>query len=239
MTLLDRATDAPERMDAPDVDRAALADALGHIAGVNRWLGARRALLRHLGRALPDGAGRAAPARILDIGTGAGDLAAAVAGRLRDEGRAAHVVALDLHAATLDVARRRTLGVDGLHLVRGDGLRLPFADAAFDACLLSMVLHHMDGAALVALLREAARVARGGRLLVGELERSLPNYLGARILAATVWRRSPVTRHDGPLSVLRAFTPNELLGLARDAGLAAPAVHRHPFYRLVLRAGAP
>ena len=264
--LLDRATGVPERMDAPDVDPGALEEALDHIVAVNRWLGARRALIRHLDWALPgpgavdpegregappgaadaraggavDAAARppsGRPTRILDVGTGAGDLASVMARRARDRGRRVHVVGLDLHAATLAVARER-VGA-GVRLVRGDGLRLPFRTGAFDVVHMGMTLHHMDGEALTALLREAGRVARGGRILVGELERNVPHYLGARILAATVWRSNPVTRHDGPLSVLRAFTPAELLELARRATLRSPSVHRHPLYRLVLRAEAP
>lgn len=233
MTILRRTTDAREHMDAPDADRDQLATALGHIVAVNRWLGARRALRRHL----PWGLAGRGTASVLDVGTGAGDLAVVIAEWAEERGRPAHVTALDLHAATIDAARRRP-AVRQLSLVRGDGLRLPFDEGTFDLVHASMTLHHMHGPALTGLLREAGRVARGGRILVGELERSLPNYIGARLLAMSVWRGNPITRHDGPLSVVRAFTPGELLELAQAAGLLRPTVHRHPFYRLVLRAEA-
>lgn len=233
MAWLRRLERAQERMDAPDVDPAALEGALRHLTQVNRWLGARRALLRHLGWGLGP-----AGHRVLDVGTGAADLPAAVTAWGRRHGRPLRITAVDPHAATLAIARRRTRALPNVRLVAADGLRLPFPDGAFDLALLSMTLHHMDGPALVGLLRELGRVARGGRVLVGELERSLPNYLGARLLAATLWRANPVTRHDGPMSVLRAFTPGELVTLAREAGLRDPAAHRHPFFRLVLRAGA-
>ncbi len=234
MTLLPRARNAPERMDHDGVDPAALQDALGHVAAVNRWLGARRALLSHLSWALPvprDGA-----VRILDVGTGSADLPLAVAAWGRARGRSLSITAVDRHEGTILAARRRTHPWPEIRPVRGDGLRLPFAEGEFDLALLSMTLHHMDGAALEGLLREAARVARGGRILVGELRRSVPSYLGARFLAATVWRRNPVTRHDGPLSVRRAFTPRELDALALAAGLHDARVFRHPLFRLVLRA---
>jgi ubiquinone/menaquinone biosynthesis C-methylase UbiE len=221
-----------ERMDAPDVDPAALESALDQVARVNRWLGARRALLYHLGRALhPD------RTRVLDVGTGAGDLPLAAAEWARAKGRPIQITAIDRHPATLAVAARR-LAHSGIRLARADGLRLPFRDGAFDLALLSMTLHHMDGGDLVAILRELARVARGGRVLVAELERSLPHYLGARFLAATVWRHDPITRHDGPLSVRRSFTPAELLALGIDAGLDRPSVHRHLLFRLVLTGDA-
>lgn len=220
-------------MDAPGVDPAALEAALRHVSQVNRWLGARRALLRHLPWGLPPGR-----SRVLDVGTGSADLPLAIARWARRGGRRVEIVAVDRHAATLDVARRRTHGWPEVLPVRADGLELPFRDGSFHLALLSMTLHHMDGPALVGILAELGRVTRGGRVLVGELERAVPHYLGARLLAATVWRRNPVTRHDGPLSVLRAFTPAELQDLAERAGLRAPVVGRHPFYRLVLRAEA-
>lgn len=235
MTLLERVTDAVERMDTPDVDPDALTEALDHIVAVNRWLGTRRALRRHLPWALRSDR---MPLRVLDVGTGSGDLARLIARWAREHERPVEVTALDRHGPPLELARTRSRGA-AVHLVQGDGLRLPFGTGAFEVAHLSMTLHHMnDRAALVGILRELGRVARGGRVLVGELERAVPNYLGARLLAATVWRRNPVTRHDGPLSVLRAFTPDELLGLGRAAGFRRPTVHRHPFYRLVLRAEA-
>lgn len=221
-------------MDSPGVDPVALRSALDEIARVNRWLGARRALRRHLPWALAD---TSDTGTVLDVGTGAGDLATTIVDWAAERDRDVRVTALDLHPAVVAVARERTAHHDRVRVVRGDGLRLPFPDDGFHLVHLSMVLHHMDGPDLVALLREVARVARH-RILVGELQRSLPNYLGARLLAATLWRNSPVTRHDGPLSVLRAFSPRELLALATAAGLRAPSVHRHPFYRLVLRGEA-
>lgn len=231
MTMLRRAEGAQERMDDPHVDLAALESALAHVAAVNRWLGARRALLRHLPWALPDGRWR-----VLDVGTGAADLPLALAAWARRAGHPVHITAVEPHTATLAVARRRTEHASVIRLVRADGLELPFASGTFDLALLSMTLHHMNGPALVGILAELRRVARGGRVLVCELERSLPNYWGARLLAATIWRFNKVTRHDGPLSVLRSFTADELRRLARQAGLRNPQVHRHPFYRLVLRA---
>jgi ubiquinone/menaquinone biosynthesis C-methylase UbiE len=243
-------------MDRPDVDPDHLAAALDDVAAVNRWLGGTRALLRRLPHALDaldgrdthdprdprdtaDRNGRSRTAiRVLDVGTGSGDLPLAVTEWARRHQRRLQITALDQHAGTLAAAARRTAGEPDIRLVRGDALRLPFDTGTFDLGLLSMTLHHMDGPDLVGSLAELGRVTRGGRILVGELERSIPAYLGARLLAATVWRSNPVTRHDGPLSVRRAFTPGELRELAREAGLGAARVRRHPVFRLVMVAEA-
>jgi ubiquinone/menaquinone biosynthesis C-methylase UbiE len=220
-------------MDAADVEGETLEAALEHVALINRWTGARRALLRHLPWGLPHGR-----ALVLDVGTGSADLPIVIAEWAERNHRPLRITATDLHSATIAVARRRIGSRSDVRAVQADALQLPFATGTFDLALLSMTLHHLVGPALVEALVELGRVARGGRVLVGELERSIPNYLGARLLAGTLWRSNHVTRHDGPLSVLRSFTARELRDLATQAGLREPVVHRHPFYRLVLRAEA-
>jgi hypothetical protein len=71
-------------------------------------------------------------------------------------------------------------------------------------------------------------------VLVSDLERTRLNHLGARVLAATLWRGNPITAHDAPLSVLRAFTAAELAAVGREAGLRRVRVRRHQPFRLVL-----
>jgi len=232
-----RLTHARELLDEPDHDPRELEASLDDVAAVNRWLGGRRALLRHL-RPLLRAAARsgAGPPSILDAGTGIGDLPRAIAERARRDGHELRIVATDVHPQTLEIARRRLAAWPEITVEAADVRDLPYPDRAFDVALLSLTLHHLDDEDQITALRELGRVARRA-VIVGELERSWPAYVGARILAATVWRRNRLTRHDGPISVLRAFTPGELLDLARRAGLERPHVHRHPLFRLVLVAG--
>jgi 2-polyprenyl-3-methyl-5-hydroxy-6-metoxy-1,4-benzoquinol methylase len=223
---------AREYLDDP-ADPVLLEHSLDHVAAVNRWLGGTRALLRALAPRLPP----AGELTILDVGTGSADVPLALVPWARRRDRSVRVVALDRHPQTVHVARRRTCSEPRITVVRGNALALPFADASFDFALLSLTLHHLDAAAQPAALRELARVARRA-LIVNELERSWPNYAGARLLAATLWRHNPITRHDGPVSVRQAFTADELLACARAAGLHNPRVQRRVFYRLVLIADA-
>lgn len=231
-----------ERLDAPDQDPAELARSLQQVAAVDRWLGGARAVRRHLRprvRGRPRGS-------LLDVGTGdATVLRRLVAWARRVGGPGWTGVGVELHPDVLRVAARREAGRATREpppgddpsrptaLVRGDALHLPFADATFDAAVCTLTLHHFDASAARAVLAEMGRVSRG-LVLVSDLERSMSNYLGARLLAATVWRGNRLTRHDGPLSVRRSFTRDELAALGRDAGLADVAVERHVPFRLVM-----
>ena len=220
-----------EILDAAVHDPDELARSLQQVAAVNRFLGGDRALRR----ALTPLAAEAEEVNLLDVGAGDAHVAVSLARWAAGRGRRWRITALDLHRQTARLAARRAERVPAanVRVVRGDGLFLPFADSTFDVAYSVLTLHHFREDAAVALLREMARVA-ARLVVVNDLERSRGAWLGARALAASVWRGNRITRHDGPLSVRRSFTRDELMALAERAGLRRPRVHRRVAFRLLL-----
>ena len=231
MTSLPRAAGA-ERMDEPDQDPAELGRSLADLRGVNRWLGGYRVVLHHLGHLAARHPRR--EYRVLDVATGSADIPLRVAAWARRRGMRMRVTATDLHPTTLALARRHAAADPDVRVERADLLALPYDDDAFDVVLCSTALHHFD--ARDDLLRALGEMRRVGAIggIVNDLRRSRPALVGAKLLAATVWRTHPVTRHDGPLSVRRAFTPAELRDLARAARLPNARVHAHAPFRVAL-----
>jgi len=217
-----------EWLDDPNLAPQALARNLAEIAATNRALGWTRLTLRYLERLTVTSPGRTLA--VLDAATGAGDVPLAVARWARRRGLPITVTAVDVSPAVLEVARHACAGYPEITLLPADALALPFAPAAFDVALCSLALHHFAPPEAVALLGELARVSRA--IVAPDLERSALAYLGARAL--TLLWRSPLTRHDGPLSVRRAYTPTEARGLLRRAGLSGARVRRHFPCRMVL-----
>ncbi|HEX6746462.1 MAG TPA: methyltransferase domain-containing protein [Longimicrobium sp.] len=231
MSALPRMAGA-ELMDEPAQDRTELAKSLDDLRAVNRWLGGTRVVLHHLADLVARHPREAY--RILDVGTGSGDIPLEIARWARGEEVQVHVVATDNHATTLAFAREHTAAEPVVQVEAADALRLPYADGSFDFVLLSTALHHFDDERdCIRVLREMHRVSRIA-FVVNDLARSRAALLGARLLAATFWRRHPVTRHDGPLSVRRSFTPDELRALAARAGFANGRVRAHFPFRLSL-----
>ena len=215
----------PELLDDPVQEPDELAHSLDQVAAVNRWLGGSRATLAHLRRL----ARAPGSVRVLDVGTGNARSLEEALDDLRLRGVRCRGVGVDSSptAARIAAARARC------PIVRADGLDLPFPDGAFDVVLCTLTLHHFSDPDATSLLAEMRRVCRGA-VVVNDLERSRWNHAAARVLAATVWRTNRLTRHDGPLSVLRSFTAPELAELARRAGFSRRRVHRHFPWRLVL-----
>ena len=107
---------------------------------------------------------------VADLGCGTGNAAALLVPCVE------RVIAIDQSGPMLDAARRR-VGRDGLdahnvEFLEGTAESIPLTDAAVDAVVASLVLHHVPDPA--AVLREARRVLRtdrgGGQLLVIDME---------------------------------------------------------------------
>ena len=151
---------------------------------------------------------------LLDLATGTGAIARTAAAR------GASVVGIDVSAGMLEVARRLSPGLD---LRLADACSLPFRDGAFDFGLCCLAAHHFHPAMLGRVLAELWRVTRHG-VIVSDLTRGRAEYLAARLMALVL--RNPLTSHDGPVSVLRAYTPAELREIAVAAGLERVRVRR-------------
>ena len=101
---------------------------------------------------------------LLDIGTGTGRSAMALADQ------ADHIVGFDRSPEMLRLARAelQDLPIDQWELVQGDFLALPFESESFDTVLLHQVLHYASDPMLP--IAEAARVCRpGGRVVIVDL----------------------------------------------------------------------
>jgi SAM-dependent methyltransferase len=204
LPLGDRA-DAVELLDEGHLSDAEVDANLADLARLNRLPSGTRASIRAISSL---GADRP---RVLDVGTGRGDMPIAFA-RLGWP-----TVAVDTNPAVLEVARRVTAREPLVDVIEADGRRLPFEDAAFDVAHASLLAHHLDRDELVDVLVEMRRVSRRG-VVVNDLRRGLMPLL-VTAATATVLGRSRVTRVDGIISARRSHTVAELDECLGRAGL--------------------
>ncbi len=220
-----------ELLDRPGAPSSELAESLADIARLNR-LGPTRSLLAHVGPFLDRfrREGHRRPFRVLDVGTGGADVPVALARWARARGAALTVVALDVQPEVLACVAAPARHLPEVRLVAGDALRPPVRPDGVDLAICSLTLHHLSEDGVVVLLRLMAERARLG-FVVSDLRRSRPAYVAAW-LATRLISRNRFTRHDGPLSVRRAYTRNELAGLSARAGLPEVRWHRGAFFRV-------
>lgn len=99
---------------------------------------------------------------VLDVGSGPGFLASAMAERV---GRAGEVCGVDISQELLALAVERYRAQAQLKFLRADAAKLPFPDAYFDVVVITQVLEYLQD--VRPALLEMQRVLRpGGRVLI-------------------------------------------------------------------------
>jgi len=202
-------------MDVPGNPAHILEEDLRNLRTINRTLGAYRGVLWCL--ELLANERELTSFSLLDVGTGSGDLPAAIVRWARRKGISAKVVGLEPNPVAAEVARRLTRDFPEISIVRGDGAHPPFSPSCFDFVLSSQLLHHFSEGEIVALLKAWSSFARRG-ILVNDLLRHPLAYYGIRLLTC-LFTRNEMTRVDAPLSVRRALTMPEWQALFRQAGI--------------------
>jgi ubiquinone/menaquinone biosynthesis C-methylase UbiE len=228
-----RAVGAREHLDGR-VAPADLAATLGDLDRLNAWFGGHAlslARVRRVARALP----RERTLCVLDVGGGDGAFARRVARWARRAGRAVRVIVLDADETTARLAAAACVDYPEIAVLTADARALPLGAGWADVVHAGLTLHHLEPDAAVPALRDMRRVCRG-RLVVNDLTRT-PLTLG---LVWLVTRLLPVhwmSRHDGPMSVRRAYAPRELGDLFGAAGVTPATVTRYPWLgRLIVDA---
>jgi SAM-dependent methyltransferase len=227
--FLPRRKDAQELLDQKGHDPTELAANLRDIRTVNRVAGGTSIVLRHLPELLDD-VPRDCPAEILDLATGGGDIPRALVTWADRRNRPLQMTVTDRSLQILAEARRTLAGVRGVTFGVCDARAAPMPDRSFDVVLCSLALHHFAPEDAVQVLREMDRLSRIGFIL-NDIRRCLAGYVAAWG-ASRVATRNRLTRHDMPLSVLRAYTPDELRALLRQAGIPDARVTTHPLFRM-------
>jgi ubiquinone/menaquinone biosynthesis C-methylase UbiE len=150
--------------------------------------------------------GEAAQGSVLDVACGPGILSAAIAKSARD------VVAFDLTPQMLKKAAQRCAeaGLGNVTFREGNAAELPFADAAFDAVVTRLSVHHFDRPGRV--MSEIFRVLRpGGRFVVADV-------ISSEVSAESELQNAIEILRDP--SHVRMLPGSELIALVRDAGFA-------------------
>ena len=150
--------------------------------------------------------GEAVQGSVLDVACGPGILSAAIAKTARE------VVAFDLTPQMLKKAAQRCAeaGVDNVIFREGNASELPFADAAFDAAVTRLSVHHLDQPDRV--MSEIFRVLRRGGSFV------IADVISSEVPAESELQNAIEILRDP--SHVRMLPGSELTSLVKGAGFA-------------------
>lgn len=216
-------------MDAPGIPASLLHHNLGELDILNRYFGGHSISLEGIQQLMTN---RDKTYHIADLGCGSGDVLKYIARWARLNSYKVKLTGVDINADAISY-----LACNCSDFPEINGLVCSYKDymavlPAIDIVHCSLFCHHLREAELIELFRKLNDLSCG--FVINDLQRSPIAYWGAwlmpRILNGTY-----LSKHDGPVSVQRAFKRDELLQLLHKAGVENVTVQwRWAFRYLVI-----
>jgi 2-polyprenyl-3-methyl-5-hydroxy-6-metoxy-1,4-benzoquinol methylase len=213
----------PEVMDQPGLDPTEHAKALKGLRRINTISRCSAGLFRAI-EALSI-TQPANPLRVLELACGGGDTAIDLALMAKQRGLALEIHACDLNPEAVEISRSNAMRREvAITVFTADALAKPTDHNTFDVVYCTLFAHHLDEVDVVRLL-EAMALRSRKLVLVDDLIRSRLGFalawIGTRLLS-----RSWVVHTDGPLSVRGALQPDEMMSIAKQAGMKNAQIKR-------------
>ncbi|HCY74977.1 MAG TPA: SAM-dependent methyltransferase [Ignavibacteriales bacterium] len=205
-----------EIMDDFSIQDERIDKALHELKIINKFLGGistTKSALKYFAQSVNE------ELKILDIGSGSSDNLVAAKNKFQN----LRIISIDKNLRALNSSENLLVKVNS------DAFKLPFKNESYDIIHVSLFLHHFNEEQIQILLKEFLRIAARG-VIINDLQRSYFALLGIKILTV-LFSKSEMVKNDGPLSVKRGFTKNEVLLILANAGIANFIIKRKWAFR--------
>jgi ubiquinone/menaquinone biosynthesis C-methylase UbiE len=216
-------------MDAPVIPKKLLIRNLQELDFLNRTLGGHAGTLQGIKQLvrLKD-----KQYHIADLGCGSGDTLKHIARWARMKGYNVKLTGIDINEDAIAFMEQKCRGYSEITGVKTD--YRTFLESAEDIDIIhcSLFCHHLTDNELTELVRLLKSRVRVG-FIINDLQRTRLAWFAVRIFT-TVLNGSELSRHDGPLSVLRGFTEEELAALMNRENVLNYSIRRKWAFRYLL-----
>ena len=159
------------------------------------------------------------PLRIIDIGSGGGDMLRCVANWAERRGVAVGLTGIDLNPYAARAAKEFTPDEYKIQWITGDAFAYT---EPVDVVLSSLFTHHLEEPEIVRFLAWSEAVARRGWFVNDLVREATPYSLFGFLAKVMRWHR--FVRHDGPVSFRRSFREDDWERMVAAAGVAKTSV---------------
>jgi 2-polyprenyl-3-methyl-5-hydroxy-6-metoxy-1,4-benzoquinol methylase len=161
------------------------------------------------------------PLRIVDVGSGGGDMLRRVELWARRKGVTVQLTGIDLNPHAARAAREFTPAASAIRWLTGNAFSYT---EPVDVVLSSLFTHHLDESEIVSFVRWSEAISSRG-WFVNDLCREETPYKLFGLLAKTMrWHR--FVQHDGPVSFRRSFREADWGRMLEEAGVAGGRLQR-------------
>lgn len=214
-----------EFMDSVSITDAELIENLHEIQITNRWFGSSHTLLSAFNKIYRKKRHEliAQTTKVVDLGCGNGDLLRVANQWFTTKKLKAKLLGVDVNAQTIKHARQISHGFPDIEFIQTNALADQHYRHNCDIITLNSICHHLTNTELVTLLTELKNQTRIA-IIINDLQRHWLSYYGFKLVAILL-NFSTISRHDGPISVLRGFKKQELIQLMKSSNITDFDLH--------------
>lgn len=202
-----------ELEDNPSLtDKRLFESSFRYFQNTNRWLGNYWLIKNYLKKILSD----KKTVSIIDIGTGTGDLPRFLTDWFRRIGVVAAITGIDNNADVISLAKNLSSRYPNIKFECTKN----FIDSTipYNVAILSQVLHHFTPNEASEYLKKVYSNITDG-IIISDLIRSRVAYWLVKIVVFLT-TTNPISRNDGPISVLRCYNDEEIRKILEDAHIS-------------------
>jgi len=169
------------------------------------------------------------PISVVDVGSGSGDMLRRLDGWARPRGYKLDLVGVDLNHWSTITARQLTHAATNVRFATTNIFDYR-PEAPIDIVISSLFTHHLDDTSLVNFLSWMETQTRIGWFINDLLRHPISYYFFKQ--ASPLFGFHYFVRHDGPVSIARAFRPADWQGLLASAKISEAGIKNHFPFRL-------
>jgi SAM-dependent methyltransferase len=181
---------------------------------INKWLGGNAVTITALELLLKDCPGNGA-ITIVDLGCGGGDMLRMIQRWTVEKAISVKLIGIDANPHIIAFARKNLQDLPQIEFLSLDIFSDEFKNLRFDVVLGTLFYHHFTDEQLSAFFKNLRYQAKKG-IIINDIHRHPLAYYPIKWLTA-LFSRSSMVKFDAPLSVLRAFKKQEIIGILKNA----------------------
>jgi ubiquinone/menaquinone biosynthesis C-methylase UbiE len=218
-----------EMMDAPVISKKLFIQNLRELDFLNRKLGGHTITLKGIKQLV---CMKDKQYHIADLGCGSGDTMKHIAKWARTNGYKVKLTGIDINEDAIALLKHHCREYSEIKGIISDYRLFLQAAENIDIIHCSLFCHHLSDIELTELIRLLKSKVKVG-FIINDLQRTWLAWFSVRIFT-TVMNGSKLARHDGPVSVLRGFTEDELKALLNGEKVMNYSISRKWAFRFLV-----
>jgi 2-polyprenyl-3-methyl-5-hydroxy-6-metoxy-1,4-benzoquinol methylase len=183
---------------------------------INTWLGGNQVTINGIAK-LFERINTSEEITIMDVGCGGGDMLRLIDRWAKRKNRKVKLIGIDANPNIIDFAKNNLKDLPHIEFKAIDIFSKEFQCIKCDIIIGTLFFHHFSQDELSSFFKELKNQVRIG-IVINDIHRHTLAYHSIKILTS-LFSKSTMVKFDAPLSVLRAFTKNELNEMLSHAGI--------------------